>query len=135
MPPKLLEQLEEIDLYPDRADRIEMLIAIGEEFQNPTHDELPRSDSCRVPGCESEAYVALDGEGRLRIAIDNPQGISAMAMAQIILQGFAGATQDEVRAVPEEIVYRVFGRELSMGKSMGLTGMVGMAKRTVLESA
>jgi len=135
MPPKLIEQLEEIDLYPDRADRIEMLIAIGEEFQNPSHDEFPRNDSCQVPGCESEAFVAMDQDGHLKIAIDNPQGISAMAMAQIILQGFSGATPEQVRLVPEEIVYRVFGRELSMGKSMGLTGMVGMAKRAFLESA
>jgi cysteine desulfuration protein SufE len=135
MPPKLIEQLEEIDLYPDRADRIEMLIAIGEEFQNPSQDEFPRNDSCRVPGCESEAFVAMDRDGHLKIAIDNPQGISAMAMAQIILQGFSGATPEQVRLVPEEIVYRVFGRELSMGKSMGLTGMVGMAKRAFLEPA
>ena len=135
MPPKLQEILEEIDLYPDRADRIEMLIGIGEEFKNPSREELPRDDSCRVPGCESEAFVTLGPDGNLRIAIDNPQGISAMAMAQILIQGFVGATPEQIRAVPEEIVYRVFGRELSMGKSMGLTGMVGMAKRAALESA
>jgi hypothetical protein len=28
--------------------------------------------------------------------------------------------------VPQDIVYRIFGRELSMGKSMGLMGMVSM---------
>ena len=28
--------------------------------------------------------------------------------------------------MPQDIVYRVFGRELSMGKSMGLMSMVGM---------
>jgi cysteine desulfuration protein SufE len=135
MPPKLLEQLEEIDLYPDRADRIEMLISIGEEFRNPSPEELPRRESCRVPGCESEAYVTLGEDGKLKIAIDNPQGISAMAMAQILIQGFVGATPGQIAVVPEDIVYRVFGRELSMGKSMGLTGMVGMAKRAALESA
>ena len=28
--------------------------------------------------------------------------------------------------MPQDIVYRVFGHELSMGKSMGLMSMVGM---------
>ena len=31
-----------------------------------------------------------------------------------------------VAEVPQDIVYKVFGRELSMGKSMGLMAMVGM---------
>ena len=79
--------------------------------------------------------MTLSKDGELRIAIDNPQGISAMAMAQILIQGFVGATAEQIKAVPEDIVYRVFGRELSMGKSMGLTGMVGMAKQAALETA
>ena len=31
-------------------------------------------------------------------------------------------------AVPADVVYRIFGRELSMGKSLGLMGMVNMVR-------
>jgi hypothetical protein len=30
--------------------------------------------------------------------------------------------------VPADVVYRIFGRELSMGKSLGLMGMVNMVR-------
>ena len=36
------------------------------------------------------------------------------------------AAPEEVVRVPPDVVYRIFGRELSMGKSMGLMGMVAM---------
>jgi cysteine desulfuration protein SufE len=55
------------------------------------------------------------------IAVDNPQGISAMAFAEILDQGLSGAPLDQVLQVPDDVVYEVFGRELSMGKTMGLT--------------
>ena len=73
-----------------------------------------------MPGCESEVYVTAGPT----IAVDNPQGVSAMALA-VILQT---ASKEELRDASEDIVYRIFGNELSMGKSMGLTGMVRMAK-------
>lgn len=37
-----------------------------------------------------------------------------------------GAPLDQVAAVSTDVVYEIFGRELSMGKSMGLTGMVNL---------
>jgi cysteine desulfuration protein SufE len=80
-----------------------------------------------VPGCESEVYVA-QVNGEIRIAVDNPQGISAMALAVILQHSLTGASRAEIEAVPEDVVYQIFGKELSMGKSMGLTGMVRMVK-------
>ena len=47
-------------------------------------------------------------------------------MAVILDDTLSGAPPGEVAQVPQDIVYRVFGRELSMGKSMGLMSMVGM---------
>jgi hypothetical protein len=35
----------------------------------------------------------------------------------------------EVAEVPEEVVYEIFGNEISLGKSMGLTGIVRSVKR------
>jgi cysteine desulfuration protein SufE len=131
LPAKLQALLDDLSFFTDRNERIQALIELGEEFRNPAPDELPRNEATRVPGCESEVYVVSEpmGEGRkYRFAVDNPQGISAMALARILDEGLSGAPLAEVREVPEDVVYQIFGRELSMGKSLGLTGMVRMVK-------
>lgn len=129
VPAKLTEILEELALFPDRVDRIEALLAIAGEFRNPSISELPRSEVTRVPGCESDVFIrrAPAGTERLfEIAVDNPQGISAMALARILQRATDGQPLDQVAAIPEDIVFTIFGTELSMGKSLGLTGMVRM---------
>ena len=60
--------------------------------------------------------------------MENPQGISAMALAGILGDALTGVPPEEVAAVPADVVYRIFGRELSMGKSLGLMGMVNMVR-------
>lgn len=127
LPARLQEVLDDLSLLPDRQERIDYLLSLSESFRNPTISELPRTPQTRVPGCESEVYVGLVG-GKLRIAVDNPQGISAMVLANLLQESFEGASRTSVEATPEEIVYYIFGRELSMGKSLGLTGIVRMAK-------
>ncbi|MFI5386569.1 MAG: SufE family protein [Fimbriimonadales bacterium] len=131
MTSRLQETLDDLALLTDRQERIDYLIALAEEFVNPGPDELPRTPENRVPGCESEAYVVAEPMShglKFKIAVDNPQGISAMAMAVILDQSLSGEDLAGVRDVPEDIVYRIFGNELSMGKSMGLTGMVRMVR-------
>jgi cysteine desulfuration protein SufE len=132
LPPKLQERLDDLALFPDRQDRIEALIAIAEEFENPPPEALPRTEERRVPECESEVFVAAEPlpEGRVafRIAVDNPQGISAMALARILEDGLSGERAELIRQVPDEIVFDIFGRELSMGKSMGLVGTLRKVK-------
>lgn len=117
-------------MFPDRAERIEALISIGQRYRQP--DGVPRTSETRVPGCESEVYVTSEplGKGRkFLIAVDNPQGISAMALAVILDEGLSGEPPSEVAKVSEELVYDVFGRELSMGKSLGLTNLVKMVRQ------
>ena len=133
LPSRLQETLEDLDLLTDRQERIDYLISLGQEFHNPGRDEVPRTAETRVAGCESEVYIARKADG-IAIAVDNPQGISAMAMATILLQSLPGAELASIREVPEDIVYRIFGKELSMGKSMGLTGMVRMARSLLTET-
>ncbi|MEM7483560.1 MAG: hypothetical protein AAF481_20565, partial [Acidobacteriota bacterium] len=78
----------------------------------------------------SEAYVWArkqdDGTLKFHFAVDNPQGISAKAMAVILDESLSGAPLEDVRSVSGDVIYDIFGRELSMGKSMGLMGMVAM---------
>ncbi len=139
LPPRLQEHLDDLAMFPDRTERIEALIDIGRGFSNPSSDDVPRTAESRVPGCESEVYLRAtprpDGSLDFRYAVDNPQGISAMALAQILESGLSGVPRSEVVAVPEEFVYEVFGRELSMGKSMGLMGMIRMAKAEAARSS
>ena len=127
---RLLLQLEGLD----RDSRIQMLIDIADQFRPvpPRIAFRPYPADHRVPGCESEAYVWAEpnGDGTLtfHFAVENPQGISAMALAAILGGSLSGVPLDEVMAVPADIVYRIFGRELSMGKSLGLMGMVNMVR-------
>jgi cysteine desulfuration protein SufE len=51
-----------------------------------------------------------------------------MALAVILSESLSGVPLDEVMAVSADIVYRIFGRELSMGKSLGLMGVVNMVR-------
>lgn len=127
LPKALQERLADLE-FLDRTGRIDYLIGLGDEFKNPSREEFPRREECHVQGCESMVYVGRDPQGQFRIAIDNPQGISAMAMATIVLEDIVGADPEQIRAIPEDVVYRIFGNELSMGKSLGLTGMVRLAK-------
>jgi cysteine desulfuration protein SufE len=90
----------------------------------------PFSEDHRVPACDSEAFVWAedleDGTLRFHFAVENPQGISAMALAVILDETLSGQLPSRVAAVSPDIVYRIFGQELSMGKSLGLMGMVSM---------
>lgn len=117
----------------ERGDRIDLLIDVADRFREvPAHiAQRPFSEEHKVPACESEAYLWArprdDGGLQLYFAVENPQGISAKAMAVILDEGLSGVPLQEVASVGEDLVYDVFGKELSMGKSMGLMGMVSMA--------
>jgi len=133
--PERLEETVALLEGLDRAERIDALIGIAERFREVPESvaRRPFPVERRVPACESEAYVwsepAEAGTLRFHFAVENPQGISARAMAVLLGEGLAGAPAEEVAELPDAIVERVFGRELSMGKSMGLTAMVQFVRR------
>ena len=143
LPEKLENYLANIDLIEDRSDRIDLLIGIADRFQQvpPEVAQPPYPEEHKVPACESEAYAWAqerpDGTLDFHFAVENPQGISAMALATILDETLSGEPLEEVAQVPRDVVYRIFGKELSMGKSMGLMGMVRMvqafARRRLVE--
>lgn len=132
MPEKLARTVESLGLVSDRTERIQLLIDIADRFREvpPRLAQRPFPAECQVPACESEAYVWAeprpDGTLDFHFAVENPQGVSAKAMAVILGDALSGAPLEQVAAVPQDVVYKVFGKELSMGKSMGLMGMVSM---------
>lgn len=140
LPPKLAETVELLS-FLDRSERIEVLIETADRFAEvpPEVATRPFSDEHKVPACESEAYAwarrLADGSLDFHFAVENPQGISAMAMAVILDETLSGEDPATVASVPQDVVYQIFGRELSMGKSMGLMGMVSMVKHFATRAA
>jgi cysteine desulfuration protein SufE len=117
----------------DRARRIQMLIDIGETYKEVPAEiaARPYPESHKVPACESQAYVwAVDQAPGLKFyfAVENPQGVSAKATAAIIDRTCSGAPLEQVAAIPPDIIYEIFGEELSIGKNLGLTNMLAMCR-------
>lgn len=133
-PAKIDQFLEVLSSVGDRQDRIELLIGIADRFREvPTKlAQRPFHSRHLVPHCESEAYFwpvdRPDGTLQLYFAVENPQGISARAMAVILDEGLSGEPLEEVAKVEDNLPMEIFGRELSMGKTMGLNGMVAMVR-------
>jgi cysteine desulfuration protein SufE len=135
-PEKLAELVSDIDSITDRSERAEMLIEIADRFDEvrvpPEIATKPYPEERRAPACESEAFVwAVDQpDGTLKFYFDvlNPQGLSAMAMSVILDETLSGQPVDEVAHVSSDIVFRIFGKEISMGKGAGLMGIISLVQ-------
>jgi len=130
-PQPIQEFVENLSFIEDRAERIQVLIELSRSYK-PANQEKPYPAENRVPGCESEVYTWLtltpEKTLNLEIAVDNPQGISAMALAALIASGIQNQPPQIAAQLDEELVYGLFGKELSMGKTMGLTNLVRQVK-------
>jgi cysteine desulfuration protein SufE len=134
IPDKLAEILEDFRWITDRNERAEMLIEYGDQFEPvPEHiAKRPYPEEHRVQACESEAYVWVaplpNGTAKFYFAVENPQGLSAKALATILDQTLSGAPLEQVMEVQQDIVFDLFGKDLSMGKGAGLTNLVSLTK-------
>ena len=114
----------------DRGMRAEMLIEYADQFTEVPPDvaSRPFPEEKRAPRCESEAFVFAtdrpDGTMKLWFAVENPQGISARAWASILDETLSGQPIEEVARVPQDMIFKIFGRDISMGKGQGLIGML-----------
>jgi cysteine desulfuration protein SufE len=118
----------------DREMRVAVLVDWAARFREvpPEVASRPFPADHRVPWCQSDAYVwaVTDRSGAIafHFGIDNPQGVSAMALAAILTEVTAGVRPGEVGALRDDLAYELFGTELSMGKGQGLAAMVAMVK-------
>jgi cysteine desulfuration protein SufE len=134
LPPRVAELIEDLKMVEDRQDRLMTLIDFADRFQEVPGDiaTRPFSEANHVQRCESEAYVFTtphpEGGVKYHFAVENPQGISAKAMAVILDETISGETPQSIANVPTDLVYKVFGKELSMGKGQGLMGMIELCK-------
>ncbi len=119
---------------PDEDYRAELLIEYATRYRAPSPQLHPKPfpPSSKVPGCESEVYIFSDpkNDGTLEFsfAVENPQGVSAKALASILQESLSGAALEEILPISPEFVHRVFGRTLSMGKGQGLMNMVNIVR-------
>jgi cysteine desulfuration protein SufE len=135
-PEKLQEYINDFGYMTDRSERTEYLIEIADRFSEARVPESisarPHPEENHVQFCESEAYVwAVDQpDGTLKYYFDvlNPQGLSAMAMSVILDETLSGAPLEAVAQVQNDIVFKIFGKEISMGKGQGLMGIVSMVR-------
>jgi cysteine desulfuration protein SufE len=130
VPPSLQAVLDTFALFPDPADRTNLLLGYADQFTEvpPAVATRPFARDHLVPHCESEAYVwALKQPGgtmKLYFAVENPSGVSAKALAAILDRSLSGLTPAEVATVPSDLVERIFRQNISMGKGLGLKSMV-----------
>ena len=129
-PAKLQQVLDTFEMFPDTADRTNMLLSYADQFREvpPEIASRPFDKSHQVPQCESDAYVwALkkpDDTLDLHFAVENPSGVSAKALAAILQKSLSGLRAEEIAQVDCSIVERIFRQNISMGKGMGLMAMV-----------
>lgn len=134
LPEKLQEMVDLFSTVTNRDERAQLLIEMADQFQEvpPRIASRPFPEEHRVQRCESEAYVWIeplgDGTVKYHFAVENPQGLSAKAMAVILDEALSGQAPQEMERVPTDVVFEFFGKSLSMGKGQGLMGMVTLAK-------
>jgi cysteine desulfuration protein SufE len=134
-PEKLQNVIDELSLIENPQDRMEFLIDYADKFKEVPESvaKRPFPAETKVPFCESEAYVFAvpedDGGIKYYYAVDNPNGVSAKALAQIFSSTLQGVKPEDILRIPLDVIYKIFGQSLSMGKNMGLTGILQMMKR------
>ena len=138
---KLNTLLEAFDEFPDPADRTGMLLGYADQFKEvpPEVARRPFPESHHVPQCESDAYAwavrQSDGTLKLHFAVENPSGVSAKALATILDKTLSGLPPTEIATVNTDIVERIFRRNISMGKGMGLMSMVDAVRALAKHAA
>jgi cysteine desulfuration protein SufE len=133
-PPKLQAVIDTFAMFPDPADRTDLLLGYANQFKDvpTTVARRPFDKAHQVPACESDAYVWAvpnpDGTLKLHFAVENPSGISAKALATILDKTLSGLPPDEIAHVSPEIVEQLFRQNISMGKGLGLMSIVQAVK-------
>jgi cysteine desulfuration protein SufE len=118
--------------FVDRPERAELLIEAADRFEEVPERiaSRPFPEEHHVQKCESDAYVwwedLPDGSLKFYFAVENPQGLSAKSWAVIMDETLSGQPLDQVAAVSCDVVFDIYGKDVSMGKGQGLMGITDM---------
>jgi len=130
--PETLQELIDDFAFVDRAERAELLIEMADKFEDVPGRiaTRPFPEEHHVTRCESQAYIWAedlpDGTQKYHFAVENPQGLSAKAWAVILDESLSGQPLEKVVRVPGDVVFQIFGKDVSMGKGEGMLGMLSM---------
>jgi len=133
LPPKIQEVLEDIEMVGENGRQM-YLIDYSNRFESVPESVAtePFNEKYHVKECESDAYVfpnpQPDGTLNFEFAVLNPQGVSARAFSKIIKEALDGQPLEVINAVPNSVVTDLFGKRLSMGRGLGLQGILNMIK-------
>jgi cysteine desulfuration protein SufE len=133
-PEKLKQLLADFEWMTDRTERAEYLIELADQLATVPERiaARPYPEANHIDFCESEAYVWAedqdDGTLKFYFAVENPQGLSAKAMAAILDQTLSGQPLEQVAQISDEIVFTIFGKNIAMGKGQGLMGIVSRVR-------
>lgn len=137
-PAGLQAAIDAIGHLEDRAERIEAIVDLAARY-GAGAERRPDATARRVPGCESEATVwstpRPDGTLDVHVAVGNPNGIAARALAVLLEEGASGAPLAAVRAIDDRVVTDVFGEAISVSKAIGLAGIVRAVRALAGEPA
>ena len=129
-PKKLKQFLELLETLEDESQRVQLLVDYSDKYK-PVPPEIairPYPDETKVPFCESGAYVwtriQKDNTPKFYIAVENPYGISAKALSVILDRTLSGEPIEAILNISPDVIYKIFGSGLSMGKNFGLTGIL-----------
>jgi sulfur transfer protein SufE len=136
-PEKLQEYVDLFTSIQDRGERIELVAGLADRY-HPVPESIakrPYPLERRVEACESEVYfwAKESPEKRLEFyfAVENPQGVAAMATVAVLEETLSNAPLGEILNVDPEVVLTFFGQELSTRKRVGLMQIVRKIQKTV----
>lgn len=129
---KLADIIAEFENTTDVGERVDLLLDYADRFEEipPSIAIRPFAEENRVPYCESEAFVWVlqqaDRTVKLYFAVENPSALSVKSLAVILDESLSGLYPENVVDLSGDIVYKIFGNNVSMGKGQGLVGIIGL---------
>lgn len=138
MPPKLTEIVEEFATAP-REVVLEMLLEFSDAVP-PLPAELAGHEGMeQVPECQTQFFLRaeLQPDRTVTSWFDcPPEAPTTRAFAGILAEGLAGATAEEILAVPEDLYQRMgLAQVISPLRVRGGTAVLARLKRQVREQA
>lgn len=136
MPPKLAEIVDEFVTAP-RELVLEMLLEFSDAVP-PLPAEMSGHEGMeQVPECQTQFFLRADllPDNTVRTFFDcPPEAATTRAFAGILAEGLAGASAQQVLAVPDDLYTRMgLAQAISPLRVRGGTAVLGRLKRQVRE--
>lgn len=138
MPPKLAEIVEEFASAP-RDVVLEMLLEFADAVPPLPADLAGHEGMEQVPECQTQFFLkaVVRADGTVTTQFDcPPEAPTTRAFAGILAEGLAGASADEILAVPDDLYSRMgLSQAISPLRVRGGTAILARLKRQVAEQS